>query len=393
MSEVTSVNGKSGEVVLKAADVEAIPTAQAGAASGVATLDSGTKLTGAQIPSSVATKTEVTTEKERAEAAEALKIPLSQKGAKSGVAELNEESKLPEAQLPGSVETSSLKALGSISGVHATSFATPGVFTATLTGATEIEPTELPTSPPRQYVLQVKTEGHTFSIKGITWLGPEPKIEGEFAVTLLVIGGVLYGFVGAEGKEGPKGENSKVEAASPFAYAGGTTYTPGKIVGSGGSTYICIKESKGNEPPNATYWALVAEKGTLEVESVTGAEIKKETIENKNLKGQSVSGAKVEAAKAPHAKPAEKGAEANAAGVPKKITFTITGDGSKKEWTGLKHGLETRLLYSVVQVAEAEEPGAVETGATVTPTSASEAKAVFAAAPAKGAVLYITFIG
>lgn len=107
MSEVTSVNGKTGEVILKAADVEAIPTAQAGAANGVATLDSGTKLTGAQIPSSVASRAEVSTEKERAEAAEALKIPLSQKGSKSGVAELNEESKLPEAQLPGAVVSGS----------------------------------------------------------------------------------------------------------------------------------------------------------------------------------------------------------------------------------------------------------------------------------------------
>ncbi len=107
MSEVTSVNSKTGEVVLKAGDVEAIPTAQAGAANGVATLDSGTKLTGAQIPSSVATKAEVSTEKERAEAAEALKVPLSQKGAKGGVAELNEESKLPEAQLPGAVVSGS----------------------------------------------------------------------------------------------------------------------------------------------------------------------------------------------------------------------------------------------------------------------------------------------
>ena len=42
------------------------------------------------------------------------------------------------------------------------------------------------------------------------------------------------------------------------AYAGGTTYQVGDVVENGGSAYICIVETTGNAPPNATYWQLVA---------------------------------------------------------------------------------------------------------------------------------------
>jgi hypothetical protein len=156
MTEVTSVNGKTGAVVLTAADVESVPESQAGQPNGVATLDS------------------------------------------SG--------QLPEAQLPPSVETSSLKALGNLSGLTPVSFAAPGVFTATLTGATELEPTGLPASPPRQYLLKVATGGHTLAIKGITWIGPEPVFgAGTYAISLLVIEGGMYGLAGLEGPEGKAG--------------------------------------------------------------------------------------------------------------------------------------------------------------------------------------------
>jgi len=40
-----------------------------------------------------------------------------------------------------------------------------------------------------------------------------------------------------------------------------TTYTIGDIVDHNGSSYACIKESVNNEPPDTTYWALLAEKG------------------------------------------------------------------------------------------------------------------------------------
>lgn len=53
MSEVTSVNGHTGAVVLNAADVEAVPTSAEGQPGGVATLDGGGLLPEAQLPSSV----------------------------------------------------------------------------------------------------------------------------------------------------------------------------------------------------------------------------------------------------------------------------------------------------------------------------------------------------
>jgi len=40
-----------------------------------------------------------------------------------------------------------------------------------------------------------------------------------------------------------------------------TTYTIGDIVDYNGSSYACIKESINNEPPDTTYWALLANKG------------------------------------------------------------------------------------------------------------------------------------
>lgn len=50
---VTSVNGKEGAVVLGASDVSAVATAEKGAANGVASLTSGTRIPEAQLPSSV----------------------------------------------------------------------------------------------------------------------------------------------------------------------------------------------------------------------------------------------------------------------------------------------------------------------------------------------------
>lgn len=54
MSEVVSVNGKTGVVVLTAPNVEAVPESEAGQPSGVATLDSGGHLPETQLPSSAA---------------------------------------------------------------------------------------------------------------------------------------------------------------------------------------------------------------------------------------------------------------------------------------------------------------------------------------------------
>lgn len=49
------------------------------------------------------------------------------------------------------------------------------------------------------------------------------------------------------------------------AYAGGTTYYPNDVVTYNNSTYICILQSTGNLPTNATYWSLLAAAGAGDV--------------------------------------------------------------------------------------------------------------------------------
>jgi hypothetical protein len=85
-SPVTSVNTKTGAVVLVPSDVGAVATTALGAASGVATLDGTGKLTSAQKPTYTA--------------AEVSAIATTAKGAASGVAGLGADSRVPVAQLP-----------------------------------------------------------------------------------------------------------------------------------------------------------------------------------------------------------------------------------------------------------------------------------------------------
>jgi Pectate lyase superfamily protein len=59
MSEVTSVNGQTGAVVLTAADVKAVPTSAEGQPGGVATLDGSGLLPEAQLPGSVVSSSDV----------------------------------------------------------------------------------------------------------------------------------------------------------------------------------------------------------------------------------------------------------------------------------------------------------------------------------------------
>ena len=46
------------------------------------------------------------------------------------------------------------------------------------------------------------------------------------------------------------------------AWSSSTAYVVDDVVESGGNTYVCILASTNNEPPNATYWELMAQKGT-----------------------------------------------------------------------------------------------------------------------------------
>jgi hypothetical protein len=80
---VSSVNTKTGDVVLNAADVGAVATTALGAASGVATLDSGSKVPTAQIPSLTSTY-----------------VAVSTRGVANGVATLDASADVPIAQIP-----------------------------------------------------------------------------------------------------------------------------------------------------------------------------------------------------------------------------------------------------------------------------------------------------
>ena len=76
------------------------------------------------------------------------------------------------------------------------------------------------------------------------------------------------GPMGPEGQEGPPGDDGDDGAQGPIGwlywegeYSPSTTYTPGDAVQSNGSCYVCITQTTGHAPPNATYWDLVAQRG------------------------------------------------------------------------------------------------------------------------------------
>jgi len=54
----------------------------------------------------------------------------------------------------------------------------------------------------------------------------------------------------------------KIKIVWRGTYAGGTAYTPDDAVVHSGTSYICIANTTGNAPPNATYWNVLAQAGT-----------------------------------------------------------------------------------------------------------------------------------
>jgi hypothetical protein len=73
----------------------------------------------------------------------------------------------------------------------------------------------------------------------------------------------IQGIQGIQGEKGAAGADGTDGTSFIWenAYAAGTTYAPNDVVSYNGSTYICILASTGNLPTNATYWALMAQKG------------------------------------------------------------------------------------------------------------------------------------
>jgi|9_EtaG_2_1085328.scaffolds.fasta_scaffold31848_1 hypothetical protein len=54
----------------------------------------------------------------------------------------------------------------------------------------------------------------------------------------------------------------KIKIVWRGTYAGGTAYTPDDAVVHNGTSYICVANTTGNTPPNATYWNVLAQAGT-----------------------------------------------------------------------------------------------------------------------------------
>lgn len=49
-------------------------------------------------------------------------------------------------------------------------------------------------------------------------------------------------------------QGATLEVGTPAAYSGATAYTPGDLVDSAGTIYVCIANTTGNAPPNAAFW-------------------------------------------------------------------------------------------------------------------------------------------
>jgi hypothetical protein len=175
MTEVNSVNGKTGAVVLAATSVEAVPASEVGQPGGVATLDSG------------------------------------------GL--------LPKAQLPSAAVTSSSVALGEVSGLVKVDLSAGTVFIATLGGATEFEIVNAPVRPFEfvLYVSQNATGGWSWSVKDLSWIGSEPVFKTTAALRYrLDIESLASGaeLLASAGFEGPKGETGATGATGPTGAKG-----------------------------------------------------------------------------------------------------------------------------------------------------------------------------
>ena len=199
MSEVTSVNGKTGEVVLKAADVEAIPASEAGEPNGVATLDSGGKLHEAQLPSAAVTS--------------------------SRIGAAGESEKVLSAT-DWAAFSNVLTAHGEVEGAQKPDLSKGGVHTYIATAAFTLAAPINPPTTNQVIVVTVKikedaTGGHAIASEGITWRGGEPvwttTSNAENITTLISFdGGLTWTGLGPEkgatGEKGTTGEKGATGA-------------------------------------------------------------------------------------------------------------------------------------------------------------------------------------
>lgn len=60
-------------------------------------------------------------------------------------------------------------------------------------------------------------------------------------------------------------EGATLTTGTPAAYSGATAYTPGDLVTHSSTKYVCIANTTGNAPPNATYWYAQPATGEYEL--------------------------------------------------------------------------------------------------------------------------------
>ena len=93
--------------------------------------------------------------------------------------------------------------------------------------------------------------------------GNAPTAGGDNAYWKLVASKGDTGTQGDQGIQGIQGETGPTGTSFIWKgdWSGATAYVANDVVASNGSAYVCILASTNNEPPNATYWNLLAQKG------------------------------------------------------------------------------------------------------------------------------------
>ncbi len=195
-------------------------------------------------------------------------VATTELGQPEGVATLNESGALTSAQLPSSVVSSSLAALGEVSGATNLDFSAGTFQTATLKGATTFAVKNAPSRPALlELLVNVGTGGYTFAIEGITWIGSEPTFSTtagtRYLVTLLLVNGEVLGIVGLQGATGANGNTIRSGEGAPA-----------EGLGVSGDFYIDTTAHKLYGPKVGTAWGagtnLVGEKGGTGSKGETG---------------------------------------------------------------------------------------------------------------------------
>ena len=121
-------------------------------------------------------------------------------------------------------------------------------------------------------------------------------------------------------------------------YSASKTYKELSIVTYNGNSYICKKQSSGNEPTNTTYWQLMASKGEQGIQGIQGIQGVQGAKGDKGEPGEpgSSTTTTTTTAKKPAAKKATSTTAAKKPAAKKATTTKKAADDSKKKVTSSK---------------------------------------------------------